>query len=101
MALDTTDRARRLFVQVADPCHLLDDLKKPAGGFVPTRLHLDLGERILLGVTVGEGALAVEVPVYVAARKMPKHGRGAQEIGVVVKLDGDDGGTPSGLIPAA
>jgi hypothetical protein len=89
---------RRLFVTTQDPDCLLADLQAGRGGFVPTRIHLELGERVLLGVSDQQGGSVIEIPVVVLARKIPKAGRCFTNTGVVVRLaePGDDeprGGT--------
>ncbi len=78
---------RRLFVTTGAPDELLADLQSGQGGFVPTRIHLELGERVLLGVTDSAGGRIMEIPVVVLARKIPKAGRCFTNTGVVVKAD--------------
>ena len=67
-----------LIVEEDGPCDVLvDGLDNKAGLFVATRLPLNLGDAITLAVSLPETARAVELPVVVTGRRLP---RGAQRL---------------------
>jgi hypothetical protein len=68
---------RRVYVRVRDAARLLEGLDSKAGLFVPTRLALNLGDAITLAISLPETARAVELPVVVTGRRLP---RGAQRL---------------------
>lgn len=78
---------RRLFVTTEDPAPLLAALASGQGGFVPTRVPLAKGERVVLDVRVGDER-TLELAVVVAERRMPR-GRSGPDMGVVVKVVGE------------
>jgi hypothetical protein len=81
---------RKLFVTAPDPGLLLADVQSPRGAFVPTRVPLVKGQRVLLDVRADvDGCLRCELPVVVAERIMPRAGRAGAHVGVVVKGCGE------------
>jgi Tfp pilus assembly protein PilZ len=81
---------RRLFVEVASPGPFIDELSSAQGRFVPTRLPVSLGEAFLLAVRLPHITRAIELPVVVLGRRVPRGAHGALSTGVVVRLAEDD-----------
>ena len=60
----------RVFLEVDEPAALAAELER--GAVVPTRAALTLGARFLLAVRVRGSRRAIEVPVVVVARRLPR-----------------------------
>src|SRR6476620_869948 len=68
------DVGRRVFLELRDPTPLVDDLEAGNGLFVPTRLSLGLGDVFLLAVRLRTASRAVELPMIVVGRRVPRNG---------------------------
>ena len=83
------DAGRRVFLELKDPSPLVDDLEAGNGLFVPTRLALGLGDLFLLAVRLRNASHAVELPMIVVGRRVPRNGS-LLSAGVLAKLADDD-----------
>ncbi len=74
---------RKLFLEVDDAAAVANDVERSL--FVPTRLTLELGEHLLLGLRLPHAKRALELPVVVVGRRLPRSGS-LLSAGVMVKL---------------
>lgn len=74
---------RKLFLEVDDVAGVANDVERSL--FVPTRLTLELGEHLVLGLRLPHAKRALELPVVVVGRRLPRSGS-LLSAGVMVKL---------------
>lgn len=74
---------RKLFLEVDDAVSVAVDVEH--GLFVPTRLPLQLGDHLILGLRLPHTKRAIELPVVVVGRRPPKSGS-LLSAGVLVRL---------------
>ncbi len=65
---------RRVFLEVKDPSTLVADLDGRRPLFVPTRLPIPLGTLFILAVRLGNVGRAIELPMRVVGRRLPRGG---------------------------
>lgn len=83
---DRIDRnERRVFLEVRDASAVVDDLGSGRALFVPTRLPLALNTQFLLAVRLRSASRAIELPVTVVGRRVPRGGS-LLSAGVIVRL---------------
>lgn len=65
---------RRVFLEVRDPSVLVADIDGQRPLFVPTRLPIPLGTLFILAVRIGSVGRAIELPMRVVGRRLPRGG---------------------------
>ena len=65
---------RRVFLEVRDPAALVGDIDGKRPIFVPTRLPVPLGALFILAVRLGTVGRAIELPMRVVGRRLPRGG---------------------------
>ena len=65
---------RRVFLEVKDPASLVADIDGQRPLFVPTRLPIPLGTLFILAVRLGSVGRAIELPMRVVGRRLPRGG---------------------------
>lgn len=65
---------RRVFLEVRDPATLVGDIDAKRPIFVPTRLPVALGTLFILAIRLDSVGRAIELPMRVVGRRLPRGG---------------------------